>query len=1036
MESTARNTESFRKAYAGLNDGQRKAVDQVEGPVLVIAGPGTGKTQILAVRIGKILMDTDAMPENILCLTYTDAGTVAMRKRLLEFIGTDAHRVHIHTFHAFCNDVIQQHLDYFGKRELEPITDLENVMLIEDLLSSLPPGHPHRKLKGDLSFEVVRMNNLFRLMKEEDWDEMRISAAIDIYLADLPNREEYIYKRANAKAGIRVGDPKTAKIREETERMEKLRSAAALFPEYNRRMRAMGRYDYSDMILWVVKAFRDTSPEGENMLRAYQERFLYILVDEFQDTNGAQNEILQSLISYWEVPNVFAVGDDDQSIYEFQGARVQNILDFYQAYAKHMEVVVLTDNYRSHQSILDASKVVITQNQDRLINKLQGLSKDLRAAHPGRQHVTEPRVTEYITEAQEHAGILEDIETLLAGGVKPEDIAILYYKHSQADTLISAVQRRGIPFQVKKKTNVLEVPVVQQMLNILNYLEEEAQRPHSAEHRLFEIMHYPYFDIHVHDIAALSAWIASRRDDTITWRTVLSDPDMLRGIRLRSHEALLQFEKKLSHWLQETFNLTLQMLFEKVLNESGLLQYILKQSDRTFMLEAIHTLFGHIQASALTHPRLTVKDYMEVLDQMELHQLPLQIQRSGTKQGGIQFITTHSSKGLEFEYVFLMGCTSNNWDASRGGNSKFSMPDTLTLSNEENRLESMRRLFYVAMTRAKQHLYISYAAHNNDGKELQASQFVAELLEGTDLVVQQRTVDAAVMESYQITALLTPPPVEVELFDKEYIASRLENFTLSASKLNAYLHCPVAFYFNHIVKVPSAKSDTLAFGNAIHVALHKLYTRMKEDPRGAWPAQEVFIGDFIREMQRTEDAFTEKQFVNRVELGKQLLTDFYETRVPHLNKIAVTEYLVGKAVVDGVPITGRLDKLEFHGKQAHVVDYKTGGVSSGRKKLDPPSEKEPDGGEYWRQIIFYKILLDSQKQKDWVMVSGEMLFLERDDKDEPFSRRFEVTPEEIGVVKAQIKDTYKRITQLEFSPGCGNEDCDWCNFIKTYSAIT
>lgn len=1028
MEVKSRNTESFSKAYAGLNEHQRKAVDHIEGPVLVVAGPGTGKTQILAVRIGKILMETDAMPENILCLTYTDAGTVAMRKRLLEFIGADAHRVHIHTFHAFCNDVIQQNLDYFGKRELEPITELENVVLIEDILSNLPPDHPHRKLKGDLSYEVGRMHNLFRLMKEEDWDEHRIGQAIDTYLQQLPFDDAYIYKRNNPKLGIQVGDPKTAEIRKETEKMEKLRAAANLFPVYTRRMREMGRYDYSDMILWVVKAFRDASPEGEFILRNYQERFQYILVDEFQDTNGAQNEILQSLIGYWDVPNVFAVGDDDQSIYEFQGARVKNIMDFYHTYSDHVQVVVLTDNYRSHQGILDAARVVIEKNKERLINKLEGLTKNLHAA--ARVHVNEPGITAFGSEAQEHAGILQDIESLLEAGVPAEEIAVLYYKHKQAEELISAVERRGIPYQVRKKVNVLDVPVVQHMIHMLKYLQSEAQEPHSAEDLLFELMHFPYFHIHVHDIAALSAWIASKRDAAITWRAVLSDPESLKQIRLRSYDAILQFEKKLAVWLKDTFNLTLQMLFEKVMNESGLLHHVLQQSDRAFRLEAIHTLFDHLKATALTHPRLTIHDYLEVLDQMLVHNLKLEIHRSGAKHGGIQFITTHSSKGLEFEYVFLLGCTKNNWEAARGDTRNFSMPETLTFAQDENKTEAMRRLFYVAMTRAKQHLYISYAEQNNEGKELEPSIFITELKEGTGLIVQTREVDKEVLMAYQITGLQTPPEVHVELFDRHYIAEKLESFVLSASKLNAYMDCPVRFYFEQIVRVPSAKSDTLAFGNAIHAALHQLYERMKKDPQQQFPDMHTFIGDFEREMRRTADAFTDKQYENRMVLGHKLLSDFYTQYVHRLNKVAVTEYMVSKTVMDGVPITGRFDKLEFSGKQVHVVDYKTGGVKNAKAELEGPSEKNPDGGDYWRQIMFYKVLLDTQKFKDWKMVSGEMLFLERDENDALFSRHYDITPDEIGIVKAQIKDTYSRIMQMEFTQGCGNEDCDWCNFVR------
>ncbi len=1030
MESTARQDKSFAEAYAQLNDAQRRAVDHIEGPVLVVAGPGTGKTQILAVRIGKILAETDAMPENILCLTYTDAGTVAMRKRLLDFIGADAHRVHIHTFHAFCNDVIQAHLDYFGKRELEPITDLENVMILESILEELPTGHLLKKLKGDLSYEVARLNNLFRMMKEEDWDEKRISDNIDVYLADLPNRTEYTYQRVNNKTGVKVGDPKVSKIAEEQERMEKLRAAAQLFPKYQARMKEAGRYDYSDMILWVVRAFRDPSAVGENMLRNYQERYLYILVDEFQDTNGAQNEILQLLISFWEVPNVFAVGDDDQSIYEFQGARVKNILDFYTAYQEHVEVIVLTDNYRSHQAVLNAARVVIEQNQERLINKIEGLTKQLTASHPSRQKIDEPKVIEYENPTQEHAGILREVETLLKQGVNPEEIAILYHRHKHADDLITACEKRGIPYQVRKKINILEVPIVQQMLTMLRYLNEEAQSAHSAEHLLFEIMHYPFIGIHPHDVAALSAWISSRRDPEITWRTVMADPSKLGQIRLRAHESITNLEKNITHWIQETFNLTLQMLFEKVLNESGLMQYILKNNDRVFLLEAISTLFKHIKAEGMNRPRITIRNYMEVLDQMETHGIQLSIEKTIAQKGGVQFITTHSSKGLEFEYVFLLGCNASNWEKSRGDNRMFAMPDTLTMSGEENKVESLRRLFYVAMTRAKQHLYISYAAASNEGKVLEASQFVSELLAGENISVEKCNIDAETMMAYQLTSLSPTKEVHIDLFDKDFIASKVEHFVMSASALNTYLDCPLRYYFERIIGVPGAKNDSIAFGNAVHYALRKLFERMRADERQQFPPESVFISDFMHEMERNEDAFTEKQFNNRMELGNTLLSDYYQTHIHQFNKVVVTEYPIRNAEMEGIPITGVFDKIEFIGKDVNVVDYKTGAVKYAREKLLPPSEKNPDGGDYWRQIMFYKILLDSQRTKPWKMISGEVDFIEKDESGEFVRHKFAIASDQVDIVKAQIRDTYARIKNLEFTTGCGDDDCDWCNFVR------
>ena len=172
MQSTPNKyNEKFQQALAQLNPEQLAAVNKMDGPVLVIAGPGTGKTQILAARIGKILTETDASAHEILCLTYTDAGAVAMRKRLFEFIGPDAYRVNIYTFHAFCNEIIQENLEYFGKLNLEPLSDLESAMLFRELVDEFPNDHLLKRFTGDIYYDVPRLKSLFSTMKSENWDE-------------------------------------------------------------------------------------------------------------------------------------------------------------------------------------------------------------------------------------------------------------------------------------------------------------------------------------------------------------------------------------------------------------------------------------------------------------------------------------------------------------------------------------------------------------------------------------------------------------------------------------------------------------------------------------------------------------------------------------------------------------------------------------------------------------------------------------------------------------------------------------------------
>src|SRR5690606_15323186 len=202
----------FIEIYRNLNEQQRDAVNTIEGPVMVIAGPGTGKTQILASRIGKILLDTDTLPENILCLTYTDAGVLAMRKRLLQFIGPDAYKVNLYTFHAFCNDVIQENLSYFEKTILEPISELEKIQLMKDLIDRFPKNHPLKRYRGDVYYEINNLQSLFSTMKREGWTPNFLNEKIDAYIADLPHRDEYVAKRAVKE--FKKGDVRTDKIAE------------------------------------------------------------------------------------------------------------------------------------------------------------------------------------------------------------------------------------------------------------------------------------------------------------------------------------------------------------------------------------------------------------------------------------------------------------------------------------------------------------------------------------------------------------------------------------------------------------------------------------------------------------------------------------------------------------------------------------------------------------------------------------------------------------------------------------------------------
>ncbi|HZI69017.1 MAG TPA: ATP-dependent helicase, partial [Hanamia sp.] len=404
----------FREEYERLNDEQKKAVDTIEGPVMVIAGPGTGKTQILAARIGRILLDTDALPQNILCLTYTDAGAIAMRKRLLQFIGPDAYKVNIYTFHGFCNEVIQQNLSLFEKPALNPVSDLERIQLFKTLIDHLPKNNPLKRYRGDVYYEIKNLQNLFSAMKREGWTPAYLIERIDVYLERIKDDETFKYKRPSKKSGKEAGDYKPSYFIE-VERMKKLCAAVNEFDNFQNLMKQHNLYDFDDMINWVIDVFKT----NQNVLADYQERFQYVLVDEYQDTSGTQNEIVKLLIDFWDEPNVFVVGDDDQSIFRFQGANVENMENFAKSYESLLKIV-LTNNYRSTKPILDVSKTLIDRNTERLIHKFPGLTKELKCSKKELQKLIDlPAIVEYNTVKDEMADVTIKIEKLISSGVEP-----------------------------------------------------------------------------------------------------------------------------------------------------------------------------------------------------------------------------------------------------------------------------------------------------------------------------------------------------------------------------------------------------------------------------------------------------------------------------------------------------------------------------------------------------------------------------------------------------------------------------------------
>jgi DNA helicase II / ATP-dependent DNA helicase PcrA len=271
---------------------------------------------------------------------------------------------------------------------------------------------------------------------------------------------------------------------------------------------------------------------------------------------------------------------------------------------------------------------------------------------------------------------------------------------------------------------------------------------------------------------------------------------------------------------------------------------------------------------------------------------------------------------------------------------------------------------------------------------------------------------------------------EIDQVEKDLITRLLDKFVMNVTALNNYLRCPLEFYFKNLIRIPSPKNEATEFGSAVHYALEQLFRKMQDSGKEQFAAKEIFISDFEWFMKRRRESFTREQFERRMEYGHEVLSKYYDTYVDHWNKIVSIERNIRNVVVNGIPLKGKLDKLEFNGREVNVVDYKTGDPDKAKPKLMPPNEKEPNGGDYWRQAVFYKLLVDNAKQ-NWSVISSEFDFIEPDKKKKYIRQKVVITREDITTVTQQVEDTWQKIQDHQFYVGCGKEDCHWCGFVKT-----
>lgn len=1021
-----------------LNEQQRAAVTQIEGPVMVIAGPGTGKTQILASRIAYILEETDTGAGNILCLTYTDAGTIAMRKRLVQMIGPDAHRVSIHTFHGFCNRVIQENQEHFDYKRLDAVSDLERVEYLTQIAVNLDQDHRLKKMKGNVGYLVGALSTLFDWMKMEHVTPEQLEDLVKRRKVEMREGDEFRYKRKYKE--FNAGDLNQKKLDEAEQKLDDLVAAALLFHTYQTTMEENSRYDYTDMILWVIDLFRNK----QSVLSNYQEKFHFILVDEFQDTSGSQNELLQLLLNYWAKPNVFVVGDDDQSIYRFQGAEVKNVIDFAQQYGDHLKSILLKTNYRSTQNILSASKLVIDQNKERLVNLIGSLDKTLVSHRDPYSTGEKVRIVELQNEYLQSVWIANEIERgIRENGDKPEDFAIIYAKHAHGETLASLLRNKQIPVYLKRSDNILVSESVNKVIRFLTYINKELQFPFSGEFELFELLHFEHFGIAPLTIARLAYHFNQNRQEYQNWRTFLSRlPDLKSTLRLpdKEFEAIYSAHKSIEHLIARGAQVSPYKLTSILIEQLDLSTYALEADSFTFELESLITFLDFVEQESKTDPQFSIDHLLTKIRLMEHHRIQIAKEHVVFDKKGVNLLTAHASKGLEYKHVFVINCIESVWEKRRRQALPFGIHQLFTRDSDESAIEEIRRLFYVAMTRTEDSLCLTYFSEDKGGKEISRSAFIDDIFQTncTDFIrqdVDQEQASGMLHELFSNHAI----PAK-DLLDPPFLSEYLQSYKLSVSHLNNYLECPTTFYFRHILRVPSPKNVYMSFGTAIHNALDhiiRLYNQNSEEF-----SREKLVELYEFYLKKERPVYSEKEFLDFMSLGKNILADYFNYKLPHWKETEKmeTEVMIDRIEVDGVPIKGQLDIMEISGQAANVIDYKTGDAYRGMRKLKAPIEgaSEDDsiekrfGGSYWRQIMFYSLLVNNDHSSNLRMQKGEMEFIEPVNPGEFLNGSVYITPENENFMRTLVREVYDRIMNRDFLNGCGQEDCHWCSFVQKH----
>ncbi len=995
----------FEERFEKLNKEQKKAVTETEGSVMVIAGPGTGKTEILGMRTAYLVKKLGISADSILISTFTESGVAAIKKRLLEIMGTDAYKVNVTTLHGFCTSVINEFPEKFiFAKNISQISEVERIEIIRNIIDSLDL----KKLVsfGDRYFYTRDILKKIQELKREDISPKNLNEHLAIFEAELEDEHSI--------------NPKTKKPPIKWQNKEKLvlknKELSKIYEKYQKTLKEKGLYDYEDMILFVVNKLK----EDDELLANYQERFLYIMLDEYQDTNRSQNEIISLLTSFFsdQEPNILVVGDDDQSIYRFQGASLENILLFSENY-KIKKPIVLKENYRSTQNILDASFSMISENKNRIGNFMENVDKKLFSQKGAGEKI---EVIKLSNEDAEKFYIFKQIEKLLKNKINPNEIAIFSRTNAQSHQIAEFLIKRKIPIIFDASNNILEGKSVMMFLDYLSVILS----PYD-DAKLLKLMSYGFLNINIIDVYKLSRHITHLRfknGDVLGLYDILSDNQKLDELKLSNKENIVNFLEKLSEFKRADSEMIFTAFCEKVFKESGFLNWVYQKEEKMDYLRHISTLFSEIKELNKDDPEMNIEKFLKRMEIYKEYGIQVKEEAFLLEKDGVRVMTAHRSKGLEFEYVFITKTIDKNW-GNRRLMDKIKLPENLLeasskLSIEKN--EDERRLFFVALTRAKKQAYLTYAQEygkNETKKEAVVSQFAEEIDKKYKNEITKEN-DVKDLEEFLDKKLKESEVQKTE--ETEFLKSILKDYKLSITNLETYLQCPKKFKYKHLIRIPEAKNKHMAMGTAYHKALERFFLEFKNS--GELPAAEFLISAYKTALKK--EILTKRDFDELEEIGVLGLLGYLEEYKDEMKIPEAIEYNFSghEVFLENAHLTGKIDKIEKinNTDDVKVIDYKTGKVKSDNEIAG--NTKNSDG-RLKRQIVFYKILCDLDEKFKYKMTQGELDFVQG--KDGKYKKALvSFSDKDVAELKEKIVEVYEKIMNLEFACADKKGYCDEC----------